>query len=72
MKNLTKEEAKKIVMTAIFERAYEISQKAEELIGIMLPANADRGAIQAAALKKAVQEWDENKPVFDLPAKFKK
>ena len=71
MTNLTKEAAKKIVMNAIFERAYELTQEAESLIGLILPANADRVAIQNAALKQAVKEWEQNKQVFDLPANFK-
>jgi hypothetical protein len=71
MTTLTKEAAKKIVMNAIFERAYELTQEAESLIGLILPANADRVAIQNAALKQAVKEWEQNKQVFDLPANFK-
>lgn len=65
---MTKKEA---IQRAIFERAYELEQKAREYRGTLLPKENISwqdvsGAALKKALKKAVQEWNENKPVFDL------
>ena len=51
----------------IFERASELVEKAEEYRGILFPKNADYDEIEKAALQKALQEWKENKPVFNIP-----
>ena len=61
-------EKKQAIQKVIFERAYELIEKAEELRGIAFPKNADYYEIQNAALKKAIQEWEENKPVFNKPS----
>lgn len=57
---MTIEEKKEIIQKAIFERAYELEQKAEEYRGILFPENANHEEISDAALRKAVQEWKVN------------
>ena len=59
---------KQAILNVIFERASELEDEAISLIGTALPKNADRNAIRNAALKKAFQEWKENKPVFNKPS----
>ena len=61
-------EKKQAILNVIFERAYQLVEKAEEYRGILFPENADHKEIENAALKKAFKEWKENKPVFDKPA----
>jgi hypothetical protein len=65
---MTIQEKKEAIQKVIFERAYELIEKAEEYRGILFPKNANHDEISNAALKKAVQEWKENKPVFNKPA----
>ena len=65
---MTLEEKKQAIQKVIFERAYELIEKAEEYRGILFPKNANHDEISNAALKKAVQEWKENKPVFNKPS----
>jgi hypothetical protein len=59
---------KKAILNVIYERAYELVEKAEEYRGILFPENANHNEIENAALKKAFEEWKENKPVFNKPA----
>lgn len=59
---------KQAILQVIFERASELENEAISLIGIALPKNANHEEIKNAALKKALQEWKENKPVFNKPA----
>jgi len=65
---MTEQEKKEAIQKIIFERAYELMEKAEELRGILFPKNANNEEISNAALKKAVQEWKENKQVFNKPS----
>lgn len=58
------EKTKQVILNVIYERAYELVEKAEEYRGILFPENANYNEIENAALKKAFQEWQENKPVF--------
>jgi hypothetical protein len=51
----------------IFERAFELIEAAEEYRGILFPKDANQEEIEIAALKKAVQEWNEGKAVFNAP-----
>ncbi|MFW6273044.1 MAG: hypothetical protein ACOC2U_04635 [bacterium] len=64
---MTTQEKKEAIQKVIFERAYELMKKAEELRGILFPKNANHDEISNAALKKAIQEWQEDKPVFNKP-----
>ncbi len=64
---MTTQEKKEAIQKVIFERAYELMEKAEEYRGILFPQDANHDEISNAALKKAVQEWKENKPVFNKP-----
>jgi hypothetical protein len=64
---MTIEEKKEAIRLVIFERAYELEQKAEELRGILYPKNASQADLSAAALKMAIQEWKEGKAVFNMP-----
>jgi len=61
---MTTAEKKQAILNVIYERAYELVEKAEEYRGILFPDNE----IENAALKKAFEEWKENKPVFNKPA----
>ena len=65
---MTTLEKKEAIQKVIFERAYELMKKAEEYRGILFPQDANHEEISDASLKKAVQEWKENKPVFNKPA----
>ena len=65
---MTTQEKKEAIQKVIFERAYELMEKAEEYRGTLFPKDANHDEISNAALKKAVQEWKENKPVFNKPA----
>ena len=59
---------KESIQKVIFERAYELMEKAEEYRGILYPIDANHEEISDAALKKAIQEWNDNKPVFNTPS----
>jgi hypothetical protein len=61
------EKNKQAILKVIFERAFELVEKAEEYKGILFPKNANHQEIENAALKKAFQEWKENKQVFNKP-----
>lgn len=65
---MTTAEKKQAILNVIYERAYELVEKAEEYRGILFPENANHNEIENAALKKAFEEWKENKPVFNKPA----
>jgi hypothetical protein len=65
---MTTQEKKEAIQKVIFERAYELMEKAEEYTGILFPKDANHDEISNASLKKAVQEWKENKPVFNKPS----
>lgn len=65
---MTTEQKKQAIQNVIFERAYELMEKAEEYRGILFPQNANHAEISDAALKKAMEEWKENKPVFNKPS----
>jgi len=67
-KTMTNAEKKQSILNVIFERAYQLVEKAEEYRGILFPENANHQEIENAALKKAFEEWKENKPVFNKPA----
>ena len=64
---MTIQEKKEAIKKVIFERAYELMEKAEEYRGILFPENANHEEISDASLKKAIQEWKENKLVFNKP-----
>jgi hypothetical protein len=64
---MTTQEKKQAILNVIFERASELIEKAEEYRGILFPKNADYNEMEKAALKKAFEEWKENKPVFNTP-----
>jgi hypothetical protein len=64
---MTTQEKKQAILNVIFERASELVEKAEEYRGILFPKNANYDQIEKAALQKALQEWKENKPVFNTP-----
>jgi len=64
---MTIEQKKEAIQKVIFERAYELIEKAEEYRGILFPVNANYGEIQNAAFKKAMEEWENNSPVFNKP-----
>lgn len=68
IRTMTTQQKKEAIQKVIFERAYELMEKAEEYRGILFPKNASHAEISDAALKKAVQEWKENKAVFNKPA----
>jgi hypothetical protein len=65
---MTIQEKKEAIQKVIFERAYELMENAEQYRGILFPKDANHNEISNASLKKAVQEWKENKPVFNKPA----
>jgi hypothetical protein len=67
-KTLTTREKKEAIKRLIFERAYELMEKAEEYRGILFPKDANWDQISEASLKKALQEWQNNEPVFNKPA----
>ena len=67
MKNLTHAQKKELIIKVIFERAYELIERAEEFRGILFPKNASSKDIEQAALKKAFEEWNNNVPVFSIP-----
>ena len=64
---MNNQEKKQAILNVIFERAYELMEKSEEYRGILFPTNASHKEIENASLKKAFQEWKENKPVFNKP-----
>jgi len=64
---MTTQEKKQAILNVIFERASELIEKAEEYRGILFPKNADYDEMEKAALKKAFEEWKENKLVFNTP-----
>lgn len=55
------------ILKVIFERAYELEQKAEEYRGMLFTKNASYDEISNAALKQAFKEFEENKATFDRP-----
>lgn len=62
-------EKKQAILNLIFERASDLEDKAiEHLQIISKPENIDYSSLRQSALKKAFQEWKENKPVFNKPA----
>lgn len=62
------EQKKQAILNVIFERAAELEEKAIEFLEITSkPENIDYQSLRGAALKKAFQEWKENKPVFNKP-----
>jgi hypothetical protein len=66
---MTTAEKKQAILNVIFERASELEDKAIEFLQITSkPENIDYGSLRESALKKAFQEWKENKPVFNKPA----
>lgn len=65
---MTPEQKKQAILKVIFERAYELMEKAEEYRGVLFPQDANHDEISNASLKKAMEEWKENKPVFNKPA----
>ena len=64
---MTTQEKKEAILKVIFERAYELEGRAEEYRGILFPKDANGSEISDASLRKALQEWRENKPVFNKP-----
>lgn len=64
----TKEQKKQDILNVIFKRASELEQKAIDFLEISTKKeNIDYGSLSQSALKKAFEEWKENKPVFDTP-----
>ena len=65
---MTTAEKKQAILNVIFERASELEEKAIEWLTIISkPENIDYESLKISALKKAVQEWKDNKPVFNKP-----
>ena len=64
---MTTQEKKEAILKVIFERAYELKERAEEYRGILFPRDANESELSDASLRKALQEWKENKPVFNKP-----
>ena len=64
---MTTQEKKEAILKVIFERAYELEGRVEEYRGILFPKDANGYEISDASLRKALQEWKENKPVFNKP-----
>lgn len=61
---------KKKIMDAICERAYELESHFWENKDLYFGSGkVDAVKVQEAALKKAVQEWHENKAVFSIDIK---
>lgn len=59
---------KQAILNVIFERACELEEKAIEFLLITTkPENIDYESLKSSALKKALQEWKENKKVFNKP-----
>jgi len=65
MKKLTKQQ--KAIMNVIYERAYLLVEEATKTIKALSNQKIDCNALEGAALKQALQEWKENKPVFEKP-----
>jgi len=65
---MTTTQKKQAILDCIFERAFELVEKAEEYRGILFAKDADYKEIEGAALRKAFQEWKENAPVFNKPS----
>lgn len=66
---MTNAEKKQEILNVIFERACELEEKAIEWLTITSkPENIDYESLKESALKKAFQEWKENKPVFNKPS----
>lgn len=68
---MTTSEKKQAIMNVIFERAYELEQKAIEFLTLVSnakPENIDYESLKESALKKALKEWKEEKPVFNKPS----
>lgn len=64
------EDKKQTVLNVIFERAAELEAAAIEFLQITTKAeNINYSEVSDSALKKAFQEWKENKPVFNLTSK---
>ncbi len=60
---------KQAILNVIFERALELEEKAIEFLEMTTKKeNIDYESLKEAALKKALQEWKENNPVFNKPA----
>jgi len=67
MKNLEKK--KQAILNVIFKRASELEQGAIEILEMTTSKeNIDYAQLSDSALKKAFQEWKENKQVFDKPS----
>lgn len=64
---MTTQEKKEAILKVIFERAYELKERAEEYRGILFSKDANESELSDASLRKALQEWKENKPVFNKP-----
>ena len=65
---MTTQEKKEEIQKVIFKRAYELMERAEEYRGTLFPKDANHDEISNSSLKKAIQEWKEDKPVFDKPS----
>lgn len=66
---MTTADKKQAILNVIFERASELEEKAIEWLELTSkPENIDYESLKESALKKAFQEWKENKPVFNKPA----
>lgn len=60
---------KQAILNAIYERAYELEQETIKTMEILYPSQKiDYCALESAALKKAIQEFEENKAVFKMPS----
>jgi hypothetical protein len=66
---MTSSEKKQEILNVIFERACELEEKAIEILTLTSkPENIDYESLTESALKKAFQEWKDNKPVFNKPS----
>lgn len=66
---MTIADKKQAILNVIFQRAHELEEKAIEWLELTSdPKTIDYESLKESALKKAFQEWKENKPVFNKPA----
>lgn len=66
---MSTQDKKQAILNVIFERASELEEAAIEFLELTSNhKNIDYESLKDSALKKAFQEWKENKPVFNKPS----
>ncbi len=66
---MTTQEKKQAILDVIYERAAKLEEKAIEHLTLFHGATGFHyESVAESALKKALQEWKENKPVFNVPS----